>query len=128
MLIAEDHADVLNPKTWVQHPQPVFERNDAAGVFGPGHHGFFKSPDGKEDWIVYHAKTSSAYTYSGRTTRAQPFRWTPGGLPDFGSPLPLNTEVPVRLLRIDGHRFSRKIEDRKNEAICDSGSEAASAV
>ena len=25
------------------------------GVFGPGHNSFVKSPDGREDWIVYHA-------------------------------------------------------------------------
>lgn len=93
MLIADEGADVLNPKSWVQHPTPIFERNDAAGVFGPGHHGFFKSPDGKEDWIVYHAKTASEYTYAGRTTRTQQFRWTAKGLPDFGVPLPLSTEI-----------------------------------
>jgi GH43 family beta-xylosidase len=93
MLIADDHADLLNPSSWVQHPKPIFERNDAAGVFGPGHHGFFKSPDGKEDWIVYHAKTTVAYTYAGRTTRAQPFKWTADGLPDIRSPLPLTAEI-----------------------------------
>jgi len=93
LLIADGQADVMNPASWKQHPRPVFERNDAAGVFGPGHHGFFKSPDGTEDWIVYHAKTSSAYTYAGRTTRAQPFTWTPDGLPNLGAPLPLTTEI-----------------------------------
>jgi GH43 family beta-xylosidase len=94
MLVADEKADVLNPKSWVQHPEPIFERNVEAGVFGPGHHGFFQSPDGKEDWIVYHAKTSSAYTYAGRSTRAQPFHWTADGEPALGTPLPLNTEIP----------------------------------
>lgn len=94
MLIADDRADVLDPHSWVQYPTPIFERNDAAGVFGPGHHAFFKSPDGKEDWIVYHAKTSAAYTYAGRTTRAQPFKWTAKGMPDLGLPLPLSAEIP----------------------------------
>ncbi len=94
MLIAEDHADVLQPSSWKQYPTPVFERSDAAGVFGPGHHGFFRSPDGTEDWIVYHAKTSSNYTYAGRTTRAQKFSWNPDGTPNFGQPLPLSTAIP----------------------------------
>lgn len=89
MLIAATNADLLNPASWKQYPQPVFTRNDAAGVFGPGHNGFFKSPDSTEDWIVYHAKTSSAYTYRGRTTRAQKFTWRADGTPDFGRPLPL---------------------------------------
>ena len=90
MLIADENADVMNPKSWKQHPEPVFERNDAANVFGPGHNGFFKSPDGTEDWIVYHAKTTSEYTYRGRTTRVQRFIWNADGTPNFGAPFGLD--------------------------------------
>ena len=90
MLTADANSDLMNPAAWKQCPQPVFERNDSAGVFGPGHNGFFKSPDGTEDWIVYHAKTVSEYTYRGRTTRAQPFTWNSDGTPNFGKPLPLS--------------------------------------
>lgn len=87
MLMAETNADLMNPASWKQYPQPVFTRNDADGVFGPGHNGFFKSPDGT-DWIVYHAKKTAEYTYRGRTTRVQPFTWNPDGTPHFGQPLP----------------------------------------
>lgn len=90
MLIAKTNSDLMNPASWRQDPQPVFTRNDAAGVFGPGHNGFFKSPDGAQDWIVYHAKTTAQYTYRGRTTRVQPFTWKSDGTPDFGKPLPLS--------------------------------------
>ena len=90
MLTAEANADLLKPESWVKSPTPVFSRLDAAGVFAPGHNGFFKSPDGREDWIVYHAKTTSDYTYGGRNTRVQPFTWNPDGTPHFGDPLPLN--------------------------------------
>lgn len=93
MLIADEKADVMNPASWKQHPEPIFERNDAAGVFGPGHHGFFQSPDGAEDWIVYHGKTTSNYTYAGRTTRVQKFRWNADGTPNFGKPLPLDSAL-----------------------------------
>ncbi len=93
MLIADEKADVLNKESWKQYPEPVFERNDGAEVFGPGHHGFFRSPDGTEDWIVYHAKTTSKYTYAGRTTRVQKFSWHADGTPDFGKPLPLSAEI-----------------------------------
>lgn len=93
MLVAEEGADLMNPKSWSQHPVPVFARSDANGVYGPGHHAFFKSPDGREDWILYHGKASSAYTYAGRTTRAQRFSWTAEGWPDFGTPLPLTAEI-----------------------------------
>ena len=91
MLVADEKADVLNPVSWVQHPVPVFERNDPERVFGPGHNGFFRSPDGREDWIVYHAKTESIYTYKGRTTRAQRFSWNPDGTPNFSKPVGLET-------------------------------------
>lgn len=87
MLIADESADVMDPNSWHQHPCPVFERNDSAGVFGPGHHGFFQSPDKTEDWIVYHAKGTSQYTYEGRTTRAQKFEWNSDGTPNFGRPV-----------------------------------------
>ena len=95
MLVASDQADPLDPKSWVQVPDPVFTRNDAVGVYGPGHHGFFQSPDGTEDWIVYHAKSGMARTYRDRTTRAQRFTWTPDGRPDFGVPFGTTTEIAV---------------------------------
>jgi len=93
MLIAETNADLLNPQSWKQYPTPVFERSDRNGVFGPGHNGFFRSPDGTQDWIIYHAKTNSIYTYKGRETRAQQFTWNPDGTPNFGEPLPLSTWI-----------------------------------
>src|SRR5690606_25962663 len=56
---------------------------------GPGHHSFFQSPDGTEDWIIYHAKTTAEYTYTDRTTRAQRISWNEDGSPDLGTPLAL---------------------------------------
>ena len=53
-------TDPLNPAHWTKKSTPVFQRNDANGVFAPGHNGFFKSPDGTEDWIVYHANDSAS--------------------------------------------------------------------
>ncbi|MCW2873037.1 glycoside hydrolase family 43 protein [Actinacidiphila oryziradicis] len=81
------YANPLQPGNWTQHTGAVFSRNDATGVWGPGSNGFFKSPDGTEDWIVYHGKNTSTYTYTGRTTRAQKITWNADGTPDFGAPL-----------------------------------------
>ncbi len=89
MLIADEQANLMEPGSWKQYPRPVFSRSDVNEVFGPGHNGFFQSPDGTEDWIIYHAKTTSAYTYGGRTTRAQRFTWNEDGTPNFGLPLSL---------------------------------------
>lgn len=95
MLVADEASDVLDPASWRQHPAPVFTRYDAHGVYGPGHNGFFKSPDGTEDWIVYHAKDVSEYTYERRSARAQPFTWRENGYPDFGVPVALGTDVAL---------------------------------
>src|SRR5690606_7750857 len=75
MLVADEDADLTDPDSWTQHPEVAFSRNDEAGLYGPGHNFFFKSPDGTQDWIVYHAKTSTQITYADRTARAQPFTW-----------------------------------------------------
>lgn len=76
-------GDVLDPKSWVKQPEPVFART--ADVLGPGHCSFVKSPDGKEDWIVYHAHVGSGTRQ--RDVRIQRFTWNPDGSPDFGAPI-----------------------------------------
>ncbi|AOS64274.1 glycoside hydrolase family 43 protein [Actinoalloteichus hymeniacidonis] len=87
-------SDPLSPGAWVKHREPVFERSDSAGVFGPGHNGFFTSPDGTEDWIVYHAQDrESGGCGQGRTIRAQRFEWNRDGTPNFGSPVGLGVEL-----------------------------------
>ena len=80
-------ADPLNRASWQQHNGALFGRQDVRGVFGPGHHGFFTSPDGTETWIVYHAKTTSVFTYSNRTTRVQRIGFNADGSPSLGQPL-----------------------------------------
>jgi GH43 family beta-xylosidase len=95
MLIAGDHSDLLNPASWRQYPTPVFERNDEAEVYGPGHNGFFRSPDGTEDWIVYHAKSKKHKGWNDRHVHAQRFTWTDEGLPHFGTPLAVGVPMPL---------------------------------
>lgn len=94
-LSAEIGSDLLNPVSWTQNPKPVFGRVDQWGVFGPGHNFFFKSPDGTQDWIVYHAKTGTAITFADRTARAQPFTWNEDGTPHFGLPLSPDADIAV---------------------------------
>lgn len=95
MLWADESADLSDAANWKQWPRPVFERCDEHGVFGPGHHSFFRSPDNSEDWICYHAKTVKAYTYCGRTPRTQRFEWHDDGFPVFGVPLDLQTPIEL---------------------------------
>jgi GH43 family beta-xylosidase len=78
----------LSASSWSKKSTPVFQRSDANGVYGPGHNGFFTSPDGTENWIVYHANNSaSGGCGNGRTTRAQKVNWNSDGTPNFGTPV-----------------------------------------
>lgn len=84
MLSMSESADPLDAASWTKHPLPVFESNDH--VFGIGHCSFTTTPDGTQDWIIYHAKTSRREGWTDRSVHAQPFSWAPDGLPYFGTP------------------------------------------
>lgn len=87
-MLTYNGGDPLSVDSWVKSPEPVFQRSDENGVFAPGHNGFFQSPDGTEDWIVYHANSSADYGCDGRrTTRVQKFTWNDDGTPNFGVPM-----------------------------------------
>jgi GH43 family beta-xylosidase len=83
-------GDVMDPHSWVKAPQPVFEHTEK--VFGPGHCSFVKSPDGKEDWLVYHALIAQGRRQ--RDIRIQPFTWNTDGTPNFGRPLSSSVSLP----------------------------------
>ena len=82
----------LRAESWVKKPVPVFSRTP--DVFGPGHCCFVKSPDGTEDWIVYHAAKYSGAGWK-RDLRAQKFTWAADGSPDFGTPMSAGVALPV---------------------------------
>ena len=84
-------ADPTQPSSWTKSG-PVFQQ--ANGVYGPGHNGFAKSPDGTEDWIIYHAKVDTGPNWN-RVIRAQRFTWRADGSPDFGEPVASGVVLPV---------------------------------
>jgi GH43 family beta-xylosidase len=84
-------GDVLDSKSWIKKPEPVFART--ADVFGPGHCSFVPSPDGREDWIVYHAHIHQGTEE--RDVRIQRFTWNPDGSPHFGAPVSPGTIMPA---------------------------------
>ena len=93
-MLTYNGGDPLNRDSWIKNPEPVFQRSDANGVYGPGHNGFFKSPDGTEDWIVYHANDSAMQGCGDtRTTRAQKFSWNADGTPNFGIPVSTSEDI-----------------------------------
>lgn len=84
-------ADPMKPESWTKSDDPVFETGN--GLYGPAHNAFFKSPDGTEDWQVFHANLKET-DGCGRTrqTFVQPVSWNKGKL-DLGEPMPVGTEI-----------------------------------
>ena len=96
MLTASAGSDLLDPSSWKKSPLPVFWQSPAAGVYAPGHNSFFQSPDGSEDWILYHANPRpNQGCGSHRAPHAQRFTWNPDGTPNFGRPVPVGTPIPA---------------------------------
>lgn len=91
LLTLQVNGDPLNPAHWTKTSTPVFSMNAASGAYGPGHNGFFKSPDGTEDWLIYHARNAAGG--GGRNARIQKFTWNVDGSPNFGIPVAINSPV-----------------------------------
>lgn len=80
----------MNPASWTKRNQPIFA--SANGVYGPGHHSIVTSPDGTEDWIIYH---SARWPGSGwtRNVRTQKFSWNTDNTPNLGEPVNPNNPI-----------------------------------
>jgi GH43 family beta-xylosidase len=85
-------ADPLVATNWTKSAKPVFVQG--VNAYGPGHNGFFKSKDGTEDWLIYHANTKAGQGCGDlRNPRMQKFTWNADGSPNFGTPVDIN--VPL---------------------------------
>lgn len=84
-------ADLMDPNAWTKQAEPVFSSN--GDVFGPGHASFVTSPDGTEDWIVYHAARAEGSGWT-RNVRMQPFTWE-DNVPVFGEPVSTGVALPL---------------------------------
>ncbi|OMF28079.1 hypothetical protein BK133_18865 [Paenibacillus sp. FSL H8-0548] len=83
-MLTNTDGNVLNPASWTK-AGPIFYKTDTA--YAPGHASFTKSPDGTEDWVVYHATEKSGDGWANRSVRAQRFTWFGEGSPDLGTPI-----------------------------------------
>jgi GH43 family beta-xylosidase len=96
MLSTGVNNNILDSASWSKNPVPVFKASIKNGVYAPGHNSFFKSPNGKEDWILYHANSQPGQGCGrNRSPRAQPFKWKRDGTPDFGEPVNPNLAIPI---------------------------------
>ncbi|MGN0972048.1 MAG: family 43 glycosylhydrolase, partial [Aristaeellaceae bacterium] len=67
-------GDPLDPDAWVKLPEPVLRSNEALALYAPGHASFTKSPDGTEDWIIFHTAKADSSGWN-RNGRAQRITW-----------------------------------------------------
>jgi len=92
LITADVTRDLLDPASWHKREEPIFVSGN--GLYGPGHHSFTTSPDGTEDWIVYHV---AKYKDAGwnREVRMQPFTWNADNTPNLG--VPADPNLPLSL-------------------------------
>jgi GH43 family beta-xylosidase len=98
LLTLKDQGNPLIAADWTKSAAPVFTKSVTNNVYGPGHNSFFKSPDGKEDWIIYHANPAPENGQgcgATRSTRMQKFTWNADGTPDFGVPVATGVAIKV---------------------------------
>ncbi len=77
--------DLLDPSNWKKHKKQLLTQSKDNAVYGTGHNSFFKSPDGKEDWILYHANSKPGQGCGGfRSPRMQKLYWDKDGFPVVG--------------------------------------------
>ena len=88
--------DITDAKSWVKSKSPVFKQSTENKVYAPGHNSFFSSPNGKENWIIYHANSKPNQGCGNfRSPRAQKFTWNKDGSPNFGVPVKVNTSMQI---------------------------------
>ncbi|KAF4501042.1 alpha-L-arabinofuranosidase II precursor [Fusarium agapanthi] len=81
----------LSSDSWTKLPNPIFETKN--GLYGPAHNAFIKSPDGTEDWNVFHANLNAEDRCGpSRKKFIQPLSWKDDMI-DRGEPLPVGTEI-----------------------------------
>lgn len=83
------NGDFLNPSAWSKGSEPVFQQTST--LHGVGHASFVQSPDGTEDWIVYHAAKRSGGGWD-RDIHMQMFTWH-DDYPFFGTPVSNDVEL-----------------------------------
>lgn len=96
MLTANANADLMNASAWTKTDHPVFQQSVKNKVYATGHNSFFKSADGREDWILYHANSEPGQGCGRhRSPRAQKFTWNADGTPNFGEPVAEGEVLPI---------------------------------
>lgn len=119
-LVSFSGNDIMDTASWKKSPEPVFKQSPLNKVYAPGHNCFFTSPDGRENWILYHANSQPGLGCGRfRSPRAQQFYWKKDETPYFGEPLP--EDVLISLPSAAGQQVTKKKTVRSNMVIHQTG-------
>jgi GH43 family beta-xylosidase len=93
VLAADQSSDLTNPVAWTKSNTPIFSSFEEGDAFAPGHCSFFKSKDGQEDWIMYHANANAGEGCGDeRSVRMQQFSVDDTGI-TLGKPAALDVWI-----------------------------------
>lgn len=105
LLTASAEASLKEPSAWTKETQPVFSRTDE--IYGPGHNGFVKSPDGSEDFIIYHAARWGGSGWN-RSIRLQRIGFDENGKIQMEAPISSDTLMNIPSGEPERIRFIEK--------------------
>lgn len=97
LLTADAHANLLDPASWKKSPVPIFQQDPANKIYGPGGISFVPSPDGKEWYMLYHARripNDAPGAAESRSPRMQKIDWDKDGMPVLGAPVKEGVALP----------------------------------
>lgn len=92
-LVADANSDLLNPTSWKKSQRPVFKQSIQDSIFSTGSRCLIPSPDGKEHYLLYHAReipVDAPGSADSRSPRMQKIKWKDDGSVYFGAPVPSN--------------------------------------
>ena len=93
-------GDLLDASAWIKSDKPILEQSAKTKVYAPGHNSFFKSPNGKEDWILYHANSNPGDGCGGkRSPRMQQIQWDKNGAPVIGEPIAEGVSIAIPAIK-----------------------------
>lgn len=90
-LTADANSDLLNPLSWTKSERPEFKQSPNDSIFSTGNCCFVPSPDGKEYYMLYHARkipNEPPGRDDTRSPRLQKIEWMQDGSPYLGEPVP----------------------------------------
>ncbi|MEV0003238.1 glycoside hydrolase family 43 protein [Micromonospora sp. NPDC050980] len=95
LLTAGEYSNLLDPASWVKTQGPVFTKNPAQNVYGPGHNSIFRAADGT-DWLAYHANNGPEQSCgTNRNLHVQRITYDTLGAPVFGAPTTSAQQAPA---------------------------------